>query len=134
MLKTKFNKTRFLSLLLCSFLFICNDSIAQVSDSGYTHLKSSGKIPKDILKSRSQKIKEVMKQVASEEKTGSKKKDKLKKLFNASSALTIDQILLSGNTYFNDEISNYLNSIKDELLKDNDSLRNVVKIYLLKIR
>ena len=132
MLKTKFNKTRFLSLLLCSFLFICNDSIAQVSDSGYTHLKSSGKIPKDILKSRSQKIKEVMKQVASEEKTGSKKKDKLKKLFNASSALTIDQILLSGNTYFNDEISNYLNSIKDELLKDNDSLRNVVKIYLLK--
>ena len=130
MLKTIFNKTSF--LLLFSFVYFCNNSLAQVSDSGYTHLQSSGRIPKDILKSRSQKIKEVMAQVATEEKAESKKKQKLKKMFNASSALTIDQILLSGNTLFNDEISVYLNSIKDELLKNDTSLRNTVKIYLLK--
>ncbi len=91
-------------------------------------IKSTGKIPDDILIKRSEKIKTAIEENASKKD----KKKKKREAFAANSAFSIHQLLLSGDVLYNDMYSNYLNKIKDELLKDDEELRKTITVYAVK--
>ncbi len=109
-------KTLFLNL----FLFSSISLIAQNFDA-YQEIKSSGTMPKDFITLLSDKYKEDQEQINKNDK---RKSQKYQHQFYLESNFAINEIISTGNVLFNDPITNYLNSIYDNIKKDNPSLQN----------
>jgi hypothetical protein len=89
----------------------------------FTRLEAKGAIPKDFLIRSSEKIKTD--QEANEDKD-------LDKKFFESTRYAIDELLLSGQILFNEELSIYLNKVASYTLSGEKELLSQLRFYVLK--
>ncbi len=89
----------------------------------FTRLEAKGDIPKDFLTRSSEKIKTD--QEANED-------ENLDKKFFESTRYAIDELLLSGQILFNEELSNYLNKVAKYTLRGEKELVDQLRFYVLK--
>lgn len=111
-------------MLTARILFAQNNNL-----SDFVPLKSSGNIPDDFRTLSTIKVEKEKEQI---DKTDKHKTRKQKERFILLSNFTIDEILLSGKVLFNEEVSNYVNKVADNLLKDNPQLRKELHFYVTK--
>ena len=116
----------FIALLF--LLFLSSFVISQDFDH-YQPIKARGPIPVDFLGSSTEKFEASLKTI--EHNTDSRERQ-VKERFYLESNFNIDEMLLSGRVLFNDPISNYLNRVADEILKDDPELRQKLRFYVLK--
>lgn len=94
----------------------------------FERLKSQGKIPNEFLTLTSEKY-----AIAKEDEDLKDKGDKkVVDEFILKSNYSIDQLLQGGKVLFNDPVSQYINLVADELLKDDLSLRRNLRFYLIR--
>jgi Zn-dependent protease with chaperone function len=133
--KDYFIKIIFTGILLTYFTTITNYSYSQNNSTAinfeeYQPLQSKGSVvPQDFLLSVSERY--VAKN-ETKEKTTDRKTAKNIDNFNIQSSFSLKQLLWSGNVLFGDEVSEYLNEIASQLLKDDDELRSKVRFYVVK--
>ncbi|MDX2001000.1 MAG: M48 family metallopeptidase [Chitinophagales bacterium] len=101
----------------------------QVTPTDYTPLKAAGSIPLDFITPSYEKVADLQYRIAEEQNKLDKKS---KKEFLVSSNYILNKLLLSGKVLFNDPVSNYLNSVMQNLLKDEPELKSKIKIYAVK--
>lgn len=90
-------------------------------------LKSVGPLPDDFTVKSSQKFEQDKEQV-----TGvSKREQKDMESFLLESNFGIEDMLHSGRIVYGDPITNYLNTIKEEILRTNPELKQDIRIYTL---
>ena len=114
--------------ILCMMFLIGNVSIAQDFDH-YELLKSTGKIPKDFLIPSSEKYKKELESIDSDAQKTEKKDQKQ---FFLESNFLIDDLLQSAKVLFNDPITEYVNKIADELLKEDKEMRQKLRFYAVR--
>ena len=95
----------------------------------YQPLTSTGEIPPGLLKSASEKF-----AIESEEigKGQSRKERKVRDEFLLESNFSLDAFMLSGKVLLNDPVGEYLNNIKNYLLRDHEEIRDSIKIYVVR--
>lgn len=91
--------------------------------SNFTRLESKGEIPQDFLTRTSEKITTELEANTNED---------LDERFFASSRITIDELLLSGQILFNEPLSIYLNKVVNYTLKGEEELKSRLRFYILK--
>lgn len=111
-------------LVLASTLGFAQQNLQE----NYIPLKSSGTLP-DIF---TQNIRNVISEDIDDLKKQDADDKSIKKTYLTEANYEIEKIVKSGNTLINDEITVYLNKIADELLKNNQTLRQQLHIYTLK--
>lgn len=105
-------------------------SFAQNS-SNYELLQCKDQIPLDLIASSTSKYKKDITKFKEMEK--SKKERRLLSKFSLESHFLLDRLLQSGAVLFNDEVTRYVNSVAQKVLKnDSEELRKKVKIYTLR--
>lgn len=109
-------------------LFVSNLSYTQDFDD-YQLLKSTGKIPKDFLIPSSEKYKQEIDKI---DEGAQKTEKKDQKQFYLESNFLIDDLLQSAKVLFNDPITDYVNKVADELLKDDDEMRQKLRFYAVR--
>ena len=92
-------------------------------------LKSEGEVPEEFNTPSSEKVKEDIKSVSKDQKRLDQKSEKR---FILESNYIIDQMLTNGAILYNDELSQYVTKVADELLKDDQELRSNLRFYILK--
>jgi predicted Zn-dependent protease len=118
-------KSLFSFLLL---LLITSGIHSQVDFDQYKTLQSIGAIPSDFSDQTSEKIEEAMSERRTE--IGSELEQRQ---FLENTGYAIDELLHSGLVVYGDEVSNYVSSIADKLLKGNPDLRSKLRFYTLKL-
>jgi hypothetical protein len=115
---------------LLFFLLLSTACFSQEQDlkKNFVPLKLKGTLPEVF----TQNIREIIKQDITDLKQRKDKDKTIKSTFLTASNYQIERILRSGNTLVNDEITNYLNVVADEILKDNPGLRKQLNIFTLK--
>lgn len=130
--KIKFCNMYFKHLLLTVLVIsqlIPSALVAQDFDN-YTPSTSQGELPKDLFISSTQKYLE-----AKENNTqiAPKRKDrKSQDQFFLENNFVLDELLRSGQLIFNDPMSNYVNKVLDNLLKNDPKLRSEIKVYMVR--
>ncbi len=120
--------TRYVFSIL--LILMGNCLFAQDFETDYSVLKNTGAMPIDLLSSSSQKYRQRKKAISRKD---SRKTKKAKSEFYLTSSFVIDELLHSGKILFSDkEITDYVNSVADELLKDDPSLRKKLRFYTVK--
>lgn len=131
-IKKYITNTKVIIFLIC-FVFTANsyaqNTTTSTSFEDYQPLQSKGTVPEDFLLSVSERY--VSKNEAISENVDKKTAKNLDQ-FNLQSSFSLKQLLWSGNVLFGDEVSEYLNEIASELLKDDEQLRNKVRFYVVK--
>lgn len=94
----------------------------------YIPLKSSGLLP-DIF---TQNIRTVIEKDITELNKQRENDKQIKKNYLTAANYEIEKIVKSGNTLINDEVTAYLNSVADVILKNDPTLRKELHIYTLK--
>ena len=89
----------------------------------FSYLKSSGDIPKEFIKLAADKYKEDLESNDNKE---------LDKDFFLSTRFFIDDLLLSGNVLFNEDLSNYVNKVAKYILRKDKKLFSSLQFYVLK--
>lgn len=112
-------------ILIIPFL-IFYSAFSQVDFNNYTTLLSKGPIPKDFTESTFDKLQKDLSS-GNKDLTASQEK-----VFFEGINYAIDDILHSGYVTYGDEISEYLGSIADKLLKEDKELRSKLRFYTLK--
>ncbi|MEO0900046.1 MAG: M48 family metallopeptidase [Bacteroidota bacterium] len=92
-------------------------------DKDYSPLQSSGEIPKYVIQRASVRTSEDLKN-SKLDMTKEQQKE-----FFALSNYVQRQSFLTGNILFNDEVSSYLNAIKDILLRDMPEVRDSIRVF-----
>ena len=110
--------------LLIFLLAIISSTHAQ--ETPYQPLQSSGSIPEAF---RKDLIEEFEARIV-QDSLIDRKKDK--EVFYKSSTFFLSRLYQSGMVLFNDEVSNYLNGIKDILIKDKPELKDKIRVYTIK--
>lgn len=107
-----------------------NQINSQIDFNQYQPQKCQGPVPAILTKTTSSKAKEAMKDIKG--KSG-KRSDKRTEMDHAvESSFFEDQLLTSGQILYGDPMSEYVNNVADELLKDNQQLRDQLQIFVLK--
>ena len=117
--------TRFL-FCIAVLLFITHVQGQDIDWQHFTPLPCSGKIPDDFTKLSSQKYETDRRQI---DENARKRVQKTQDQFFLKSNFIIDEVLHSGRVIFGDPVTQYLNTIKDGLLKDNPQIRDKIRIY-----
>ncbi len=113
----------FLSLFIFSTQLYCQDF------DHYQPLKSSGQVPEKFRVSSTEKYEKDIQTLSNKEK---RRLRKIKKQFYLENSFAINNLLLSGRIVFNDPVSQYVNKVMDEILKDDKELRGKIEIYIIK--
>lgn len=109
--------------------FIITSTVfSQVNFDQYATLQSKGAIPSDFSDQTFQKIEEGMAERRTE--IGSEYDQRQ---FLENTGYAIDELLHSGLVVYGDDVSNYVSSIADKLLKGNPDLRSKLRFYTLKL-
>lgn len=121
-----------LFLLFCLELLIINIGYSQAPsfkelEKEYSPIVSKGLLPEIFTKSATEKTYEEYQKI---EKKSKNKTDQ--KQFYLESNFYLDRVIKSGLILFNDTISQFVNSVLDEILKTKPELRNHLKIYVVK--
>lgn len=115
-------------------LLISNISYSQTAhqdlQSDFNPITCKGEIPEFLLVSLEERIQKFQEAFQTDDLKRKKRKD-VEESILAHNRWLIDYIN-SGNLVFGDTISAYLNTLKDELLKDDEELRNKIEIYVNK--
>jgi len=115
------------SNFLISFivLFVGVNTLAQEDNlfKDYTHLKCKGELPIEFIRLTSDKFRKDYEENYNEG---------LDKEFFLSTRYFIDELLLSGNVLFNEELSNYVNDVAAYVLVDQKELYSKLQFYVLK--
>lgn len=116
-----------LTLLLCSFYW----SSAQDNDfSNFIGIQAEGVIPDDFITSWNRKADQRYKESVNDQTT--KYDKKVLERFWVQNHYFLNELLSSGLVSFGDPVTNYLNQIKDNVLKDDPELASKIRIYLFK--
>jgi beta-barrel assembly-enhancing protease len=118
---------RFIAILTL-ITFSGSPLFAQETDfNNFQSLVAAGNIPDDFL------MAPAFGEKINVSKTGneSKKELKSKKADQIEHDYLINNLLLSGYVLFGDQVTNYLNAIKDEILRKNPTLSKDVRIYTM---
>jgi hypothetical protein len=89
----------------------------------FTRLEAKGEIPNEFLINTYEKIKSDQE---------SNKDEDLDNVFFASTRYIINELLLSGNILFNEELSIYVNKIAEYTLRSETGIYNKLRFYVLK--
>lgn len=116
------------STLLCTAIALHLSLYAQDFDR-YQRLRCEGTIPPILLGSTTAKYKKQLEQL---EKSNEKDEQKAKEEFLLESSFYLDGLLRGGTVFFNDPVSEYLNNLKDFILRDDAALRDKIQIFTLK--
>lgn len=118
------HKLLFVLFSLCSLLSYSQDF------KNYDNLRSQGKIPLDLLTSSNEKYeKSLGKEISENDK---RKTRKSKEKFLLISSYELREMLFSGKVMFNDTLSRYVNSVSNELLKNEPELKKKIRFYIYK--
>lgn len=98
--------------------------------NNYQPLTCSGSLPKDFTDRTSDKVAKDIKE--NTVNTDSYKAQKSKNTFLLKSNYMLDELLMSGRVLFGDPVSEYVNKVADNLLKDEPKLRKKLRFYCLK--
>ncbi len=124
------NKSFLLFTILFCFVLKNNSSAQQTTDfNHYQPLQASGNVPLDFQLASIEKF-DLQKQQIDENENGYYKK--LKSKFYLETSIDITHVLKSGRVLFGDPISEYLGKVLDEVLKDDQPLRDSLQIYYLR--
>ncbi len=115
-------------ILLLLIFFTASLFAQQNLKVNFTPLQSSGTLP-DIF---TQNIRTVVKEDITLLNNKDEEDIKIKKSYLTAANYEIEKIVKSGNTLINDEVTTYLNSLADIILKNNSVLRSQLHIYTLK--
>ncbi len=96
----------------------------------YQTLLPQGSVPKDFTERSSVKVAVDISDLNQKKEKGRVRKAKQK--FVLESTYGIDGFLTGGSVLFNDEISNYLAAVLEEVLKPYPELQNKIRIYAVK--
>lgn len=110
------------------FLFAGSCYCQQNLKENYSPLKSVGSLP-DVF---TQNIRNVIETDIMELNKRRESDNSIKRTYLTETNYAIENIIKSGNTLINDEVTSYLNKLADVILKDNPTLRNELHIYTLK--
>lgn len=99
-------------------------------ESEYAPLVPQGEIPEDFLKTSTQIVDEEKNEFTA---STSKKEQKLKEKFLIQSTFGTNDILQTGIVSFNDPVTQYINTIADNILKDDPKLRGEIRLYAAKL-
>jgi predicted Zn-dependent protease len=110
---------------LVFLLFVSNYAFAQF-DFDYIPLKATGTIPEAFVK----KAKETSQDEVKNVEYGSDRA--AKQQFTIANNYFLRQLFMSGDVLFNDPLTTYVNKVADELLKNNQTVRQQIKIYVTK--
>ena len=105
-------KRLFISAFLI-FSLIGQSQVVDIAIADFTRLKCEGPIPEEFLKLSTEKYLEDYKN--NEDKA-------LDKEFFITSRFVIDELVLRGKVLFNDPVSNYVNKVAGNLLKNNPAI------------
>jgi len=110
---------------LTCLLLLSNSTFAQF-DFDYIPLKASGTIPEAFVKKAKETSLDEVKNVEyGNDRTA-------KQQFTIANNYFLRQLFMSGDVLFNDPLTIYVNKVADELLKNNQSVRQQIKIYVTK--
>lgn len=120
------------AIFIIAFVIVGFKTNAQtkINLNEFSGIQSEGEIPLDF---RQDWIQSWQERIEDEElEFDNKKQKKLFQKFWASSEYEISRILRSGDVSFGDPVTQYLNEIKDKLLKNDKDLAKQIRIYLVK--
>src|ERR1043165_2825518 len=119
-----------MKLLCCTFivssLLFLHAQAQEIDWQHYTTLQCAGKIPEDFTQLSSQKYHAEKREIDVNAKRGIQK---TQDQFFLKSNFIMNEVLHSGRVLFGDPVTQYLNNIKDILLKDDPQLRDKIRIY-----
>ena len=101
---------------------------AQDFTQSYTPIKSKGEVPEALKRLSSEKYEQRKEGFKDDRRRTRKTKEE----FVLQSTFAIDELLLSGDVFYNDTVSNYINKVADELLKNDIELRSKLDFYLVR--
>lgn len=110
------------------FFFFSTILLSQSFENDYQPIKSSGTIPDDFTFSTKKKIKEELTQIDVKNSNVKGQRE-----YTILTNYALDKQLHGGNILMNDELSNYVNRVADELLIEDKELRNKLKIFVTKV-
>lgn len=124
------------SILLLTSLLMTQNSTAQknsevVDFQNYQPQICKGAIPSIFTKLTSAKAKEAVRNI--KDKSSSKRSEKRTEMDHAvESSFFEDQLLTSGQILYGDPMSEFVNDVADELLKEDQGLRDKLNFFVLK--
>ncbi|NQX97669.1 MAG: M48 family metalloprotease [Flavobacteriales bacterium] len=118
-----------INLFIITLLILIAKSVTGQNVDNFKVLKSQGAVPKEFNTLSSEKVKEQTKNIDKSQKRVDRKAEKV---FILQSNYFIDEVLSNGAILYNDELSNYVGRVADELLKDNNELRSQLRFYVIK--
>ncbi len=121
--KLKFSSVK---IFLLTFLLSATSAFSQQNFDDYKSLISVGAIPADFSSMTYSKIREDI------ENDRTTLKGKTERVFLEGIHYSIDELLHSGMVIYGDEITNYVASIADKLLKGDATLRSQLRFYTIK--
>lgn len=119
---------RFYKLIIVLFFVFENLFAQQNLKENFTPLKSEGILPEVF----TQNIRNVIKNDISDLNKGKESDKAIKSVYLTEANYEIEKIVKSGNTLINDEITKYLNKLKEVVLGSNTDLKSKLNIFTLK--
>lgn len=95
----------------------------------YQPLESTGEIPARLLRKASEKFSDESNVIS---QGRSRREAKTSDRFLLESSFALDNMMLSGRVLFNDPVGEYLNTIKDYLLRDNPGARDSIQVFAVR--
>lgn len=114
--------------VLILLLFFASSIFAQDFDA-YQLLQNEGDLPEDFITSSAVKYE---KEIEALDKRLKRKDKKDQEQFFLESNYTIDDLLLSGQVFYNNEVTRYVNKVADKILKDDPVFRKQLRIYVVR--
>ncbi len=122
-----------LTKTLFSFYLMFSLSLSFFGQEDITHfqpLKSKGELPADFTQRTSRKVEEAIdKQISVNDDIHVRR---TKENFLRRSNYMVDNLLMSGNVLFGDPVTQYVNKVADQILKDEPELRDELRFYCIK--
>ncbi len=116
-----------LLLLLCTGAMHVTLQAQTIDLNRFKSIEAAGKVPEDFTRLASEKYYEDIADLES----NSRNEQKDQQEFLLASNFLIDEMLHSGRVIFGDPVTEYLNKIKDEILRSNKDLDDDIRIYTL---
>jgi len=116
-------------LTLAGLFIGCLSAIYAQDFDNYQPLENTGTIPEEFITPSSQKYKTAIESIEAKEKARTQKDYKD---FYLESNFIIDDLLQSTRVLFNDPLTDYINKVADELLKDDPEMRKKLRFYAVR--
>ncbi len=114
-------------LTTCVFCFALLSITFAQNVNNFQRLKARGNLPKEFTSSSKSKYEALEKKADSKKKVARKEKK-----FYLESSFAIDQMLKSGVVLYGDPVTEYINKVADNLLKNDPKLRKKLRFYTVK--